>query len=80
MSTSRSLALGQSYLPGHGTSVSTFITRTAGAAQRNPTVAAEIFIAATDQLLNKFNAPGELKSALSTLIDKSCKARDLSMQ
>lgn len=73
---SPSLELGRSFLPGRNTTVTSFVNRTAIAIKRNPDVAAEIALAATDRLLDDLPASPELRIALSQLVSESCKARD----
>jgi len=73
---SPSLELGRSFLPGRANTLTSFVSRTASAIKRNPDVAAEIALAATDHLLDSFQAPAELRTALSQLVNESCIARD----
>lgn len=80
MQQSPSLALGRSFLPGRASNLTNFVSRTASAIRRNPDVAAEITLAATDRLLEDLQAPAELKTALSRLVSASCRARDESLQ
>ena len=79
---SPSLVIGRSYLPCQNKSTSNnihiFVSRTVSVIKKNPDIAAEIVLAATDQLLDRLSIPIELKSALAQLIDESCKARDAS--
>jgi hypothetical protein len=73
---SPSLVLGRSFLPGQLNNVTSFVSRAASAIKRNPDVAAEITLAATEHLLENFRTPAELHTALSQLVSESCKARD----
>ena len=75
---SPSLMLGRSFLPGRVNNINSFVSQAASAIERNPDVAAEISLAATAQLLAKFQVPAELRYALSQLVSESCKARDIS--
>lgn len=73
---SPSLELGRSFLPDRGIAINSFVSHTATAIKRNPDVAAEIALAATDHLLGNFPTSTELRIALSQLVSASCKARD----
>lgn len=77
---SPSMVLGQSYLPVRSQNVATFVAKTALAIKTHPDVAAEITLAATDRLLEQFQAPADLRNALSRLVSESCRARDLSLR
>lgn len=77
---SPSMVLGQSYLPVRSQNVATFVAKTAQAIKTHPDVAAEITLAATNRLLDQFQAPADLRNALSRLVSESCKARDQSLQ
>ncbi|WP_157903475.1 hypothetical protein [Cupriavidus malaysiensis] len=78
MSVSHSLLVGRSYLPTRAATTANFINRTASRIRSNPAIAADIMLAAADQLLKDCRSEADLRGAFEDLVTKSCKARDTS--
>jgi hypothetical protein len=78
---SSSLLIGKSFLPDQSPiEIDQLIENAARAIEDSPEVAAEITLATTDQVLNRFMGPQEpLRTTLTQMVARLCAARDHSM-
>lgn len=76
---SQSLMIGHSFLPVAPLGVDRLIDAAALAAQRNPDVATEITLAATDAVLSRCGSQAILCSTMKSMVERLCQARDQSL-
>lgn len=76
MLASQSLMIGHSFLPVPYLGVDALIDAAATAAQKNPDVATEITLAATDAVLAQYGSQGNLGTTLKQMVERLCQARD----
>lgn len=76
---SQSLVIGHSYLPAAPLGVDLLIDAAASAAEKNPEVATEITLAATEAVLSSLGSQSTLCSTMQRMVHRLCQARDLSL-